>query len=984
MAGTQDNREIGTVTNRNLKSADERGLSARHDIAPNGVAPTRRNAGAASALSRLLVALGCAAAFLALAPPARAQQEYEVRGAVADSTGGLANAMVVALAREDSVLVKFALTNNDGNFTISDLPAGEYILQVTLIGFETVRRDFDVTDADVDAGQVAMSVLAVEVDPLVVSIEHVPFINRRDTLSYNAAAFETPPNASVEDLLRRLPGIEVADDGSITAQGEDVQNVLVDGKEFFGSDGTVATRNLPADAIKQIDVYDKQSDMAEFTGIDDGEEERTLDLKLREEARVGYFGTANGALGSDVNTQARLGGTAADDARYDGVLNLNRFSPSGQYALLTNANNVNQGRGGRGGGGGGGGGFTETRSIGVNASNDFGDDHWIRSSYTFNQSDNERNSAVQQQTLFDSDLSSLVNRLSSSESNNGSHGFNLNGQFQIAEGNQLRLRANGNFNSSGSSSLTDQETHNAAGGLLNSALTRQAVDGDELGGDARLTWRKRLNESGRSLVAEFRSGIDDSDQLTELSSELTGLGRNGRGGGGDAGGSLEPEYTVQEQLRDSRRWNNSARLSLTQPLGVGHILELFGQANATGEDRDNPVYDMVDGGRVLNERQSNGFERAYTYYNAGTRLNRNNDRYRLTTGLEVRRSNLEGVIRNRDQTIANGYTHVMPNMNFRMEVKEGHNMNVRYRTSTREPSLTELQPFVNNTNPLNIYTGNPDLVPEYTHRINGEYRFFDQFSFVNFQLFGNYTFTHNTIAQSRHYDNRGVQSRSPINTDASWSGNVGANYGTPLRRFGVEVDVEYRLSYSEGTELINLVANDNQSVRNTVGFSIENRNRNRVELRARGNFNFNHARYSLNEELNRDYMNSTYSLDATIYPSDAWTIETDLRYQVYDDDLYGSTRSTQSEFGEVQNVARWNASIMRRLLDNRVEIEFRARDLLNQNRGINISNNSNFIQESRTDSLGRYFMLRVNYRLGTQFRRGGRGGGDFGGRGRGR
>ena len=932
---------------------------------------------------RLLTVLGCAAALLAFAPPARAQQEHEVRGAVVDSVGGsLANAMVVALAREDSVLVRFALTNNDGNFTITRLPVGEYILQVTMIGFETFRRDFAVTDADVDAEPVTMSVLAVEVDPLVVSIEHVPFINRRDTLSYNAAAFETPPNASVEDLLRRLPGIEVDDDGSITAQGEEVQNVLVDGKEFFGSDGTVATRNLPADAIHQVDVYDKQSDMAEFTGIADGEEERTLDLKLREEAKVGYFGTANGALGSDVNTQPRLGGTSADDARYDGVLNLNRFSPSGQYALLTNANNVNQGRGGRGGGGGGGG-FTETRSIGVNASNDFGDDHWIRSSYTFNQSDNERNSAVQQQTLFDSDLSSLVNRLSSSESNDGRHGINLNGQIQLAEGNQLRLRANGNFSTSGSSSLTDQETHNTAGGLLNSALTNQSVDGDDLGGDARLTWRKRLNQSGRSLVAELRSSVTDSDQLTRLSSELMGVSRGGRGGGG--GGSLEPEYTVQEQVRDSRRWNNSARLSLTQPLGEGHILEVFGQANATGEDRDNPVYDMRDGGRVLNERQSNGFERAYTYYNAGTRLNRNNERYRLVTGLEVRRSNLEGVIRNRDQTIANGYTHVMPNMNFRIELTDNQNANFRYRTSTREPSLTELQPFVNNTNPLNIYTGNPDLVPEYTHRFNGEYRFFDQFSFRNFMTFANYTYTHNTIAQSRFYDERGVQTRSPINTAASWSGNVGANYGTPIRRFGVEVDLEYRLSYSEGTELINLVANDNQSIRNTVEFSIENRNRDRVELRARSSFNFNNARYSLNQELNRDYVNSTYSLDATIYPSDAWTIRTDLRYQVYDDDgLYGSSGAAGSQFGQVENVARWNASVMRRLLDNRVEVEFRARDLLNQNRGINISNNSNFIQESRTDSLGRYFMLRVNYRLGTQFRRGGRGGDFFGGRGRGR
>ena len=209
-----------------------------------------------------------------------------MRGSVADSAGAtLQNAMVVALSREDSVLVKYALTNSGGNFVIENLPAGAYILQVTMIGYAALRSDFDVTDADLDLGPVTMSMEAIEVDSLVVSIEHVPFINRRDTLSYNVNAFPTPPNALVEDLLRRLPGVSVDPDGTITAQGEEVQNVLVEGKEFFGRDPRIATRNLPADAVERVDVYDKQSDMAEFTGIPDGEDERTIDLRLREEAQ---------------------------------------------------------------------------------------------------------------------------------------------------------------------------------------------------------------------------------------------------------------------------------------------------------------------------------------------------------------------------------------------------------------------------------------------------------------------------------------------------------------------------------------------------------------------------------------------------------------------------------------------------------------------------------------------------------------------------
>ena len=930
------------------------------------------------------LALGSAMTLMAAVPGAQAQEragqaapEFEVTGTVVDTAGvGLANAMVVALSREDSVLVKYSMTNRDGHFSIPRLAGGEYILQVTQLGYRAVRRDFDVTDADFDAGRVVMEVMAVEVEDLVVSIEHVPFINRRDTLSYNPAAFQTPPNATVEDLLRRLPGIEVAADGSIKAQGEDVQNVLVDGREFFGRDPTIATRNLPAAAIRQVDVYDKQSDMAEFTGIPDGEDERTVDLRLKEEAKVGYFGRASGGFGSDINNRGRLGGTAANDARYDGALNLNRFSPTGQYAVILNANNVgNAGFSSAGIGemvigdlmmfgggvdmlsgmlGGGGGGFSESMSGGVNASHEFGNNNWLRSSYFYNELDNVRNSTVQQQALFGSDVASVLDQSSRSESNSGGHRLNLNGQLALSPGHQLRVRVNANLRSSLTSQFTTQETHNAAGGMLNSAVTDHFTDGDDLGGDAQLTWRKRLDESGRSLVAEFRTGISDYDYGGELSSRVSGLRR----GPGESG---RVEETLQEQNRVGRTWDNSARLSLTQPLGEGHSLEVFGQRNSTSEDRDNPVYDIVDDARVFNRARSTGFERAYTYYRAGARFSRIGEGYWISTGLRVQRSNLDGVISDRDQRIENGYTHLLANMDLKTEVREGHNLSVGYSTSSREPSLTQLQPFVNNTDPLNIYTGNPDLEPEYTHSLKADYRFFDQFSFVNFFTFGGFTYTDNTIAQSRSYDERGVQTRFPINTDGSWSASVGANFGTPVRRLGVDVDLEYRVAYTEGTELVNLVANDNRSTTNTVQLSLNNRVRDRFDVRAGASFSFNDARYSLNQELNRTYVNSRYFANGTLYAPGAWTIRSTFSYQVFDRDLYGSS---QSRFGQPENIARWDASVMRRLLDNRVEIELRANDLLNQNQGVTISNRPNFIQESRTESLGQFFMLRASYRLG--------------------
>jgi hypothetical protein len=902
---------------------------------------------------------------------AQTPERHWVRGVVTDSAGAaLHNAMVVVLSRPDSVLAEYTLSSQDGRFTIEGLPAGGYILQVTLIGYRTLRRDFDVANAGVDAGRVTLAVTALEVDSVVVSVEHVPFVNQRDTFSYNVQAFPTPPNATVEELLRRLPGIDVDADGSITAQGEAVAKILVEGKEFFGDDSSVALENLPADAIEQIAVYDKESDMAEFTGIPDGEEERTINLKLREEARSGYFGRARGDVGGDGGSRARLTAPVGAEARYNGSLSLNRFSPTVQLALTANANNVNQGRS-RGGfpnlaagmpGGGGGrssDGLTETMSLGINGSREFSEETWLRGSYTIRELDNLQDRSLQQRALFGSDVASLVDQTSKQEAGNVSHRLDLNGQLEFSEGHELRLRMRGNARSSSLTSFANRQTHTLGGDMLNSATTDYFVDGDELGGDGRLTWRRRLNEEGRSIVAELTSDLEDSDVSADLSSLVTGERRT-RDGEDDAG-------DVREILQDHSRvgWTrtNSARLSLTQPLAEGHTVELFGQRNATQEDRDNSVYDLMNGVPVFNSRLSSGFERAYTYLLGGARYSHDREGAWFTAGLRVQRSNLDGVILDRNQTVENGYTHLLANAQLKKEIKDGQTFEVRYNGRSREPSLTQLQPYSDNRDPLNVYSGNPDLRPEYEHRVNADYRFFDQFSFVNFFTFAGFTYSDNSISTSRIFDERGFQTRMPVNTEGEWSGNLGANFGTPVRRLGIDLDLEYRINYSEGIELVNLATNESRILRNSVEVGLENRVKDRFDVEVSASFNFNDVRYSLNQELNRSYVNSQYRGEASLYLG-AWELESDFRYRTYDQGL----------FAESRNIARWDASLSRRVLDDRAEIELHAYDLLNQNQGVDVSNSANFIEESRTESLGQYFMLRVNYRLGTRMGGRGRGG----------
>ena len=941
-------------------------------------------------LGRSFAAFATAGLFLAITPSVDAQETYDVRGVVADSAGaGIDGAMIVALALPDSLLTKYALSNGNGSFTLSRVPAGEYLLQITMVGHQTVRQPFSITAADIDAGTINLAVLVVEMEALVVSVDHVPFVNRRDTLDYNARAFVTRPNATVEELLARLPGIEVDADGTVRAQGEEVRNVLVDGKEFFGSDPTIATRNLPADAIERIQVYDKQSDMAEFTGIADGQEERTINLELREDARRGYFGQAVGGLGGGLEPVAVIEAQPNGRTRYNESLNINRFSPTTQLALLGNANNVNEagfawgdfvnfsggarglgGGGNRGGGGRGGGGqggiqlgggrndgFTESMSLGLHANTDFSDDRWIRSSYFYTGLDNVQQQTTQQQQLMGSSAAALQNAVADQSTANTTHRVNVNTQYAFSDGHDLRLRGNLSVGSSSMTSLQSSETTTFEGRVQNTGVSSNLVDGNDLGGSASLTWRKRLAENGRSLVAAATTNIQEPELYGDLETTTGIANRNG---------DLMMQDLFQTQARTGRTLSLSQRLSLTQPVGVGGIFEVFGQRREVNEDQDNSVFDIGTGTPVFNDFLSSGFERTYSYLRGGFRFNKNTEDTRFVIGLQVQRSNLDGMILDRDEYIENGYTHVLPSADYRIQLDEAKTLNFRYTTSTREPSMTELQPFADNTNPIRTYIGNPNLTPEYSHSFNADYRFFDQFSFVNLFTYLRFSYTNDDIVQSRVIDEQALQTVMPVNIDHSWSTNGGVTYGRPIRSVGARINLNYSFNYTRGVEILNELENNSRVLRNTIEASIDNRDKEIFDVRAGARYSFNDIQNTLNQELNQVYLDRTFYGNAMLHYGAGWTFSTTLNYRLYDESVFG--------VGD-RNVAMLQASISKLAMNNRVELELIGFDILDQNKGVAYTTGTSFIQERRTESLGQYIMLKVMYRLGS--RRGGaaRGGG---------
>jgi len=751
-----------------------------------------------------------------------------------------------------------------------------------------------------------------------------------------------------------------------------VENVLVDGKEFFGSDPTIATRNLPAEAVDRVQVYDKESDMAEFTGIADGQEERTINLQLREDARRGYFGRVAGALGTDGGSLGVSDTLGDNQVLYDQRFSINRFSPTTQLAAIANINNVSQagfswedyqnfmgGGGGRGGGaqigGGRDDGITETLALGANVSRDLGEDRWIRTSYFLSSLDNVQDREVRRQQLLGSEVSSFLDQTSDESTDNLTHRLNLNVQYAFTEGHDLRLRGDLTASSSSLNNVEHQETRNTTGVLINTAATENAVESDDLRGSARLTWRKRLNDAGRSIVAEVSANLNDPDLSGNLMSTT---------GTRDEGDVLTYDEIVQEQLRFGHTLSHSQRLSLTQPLGGDHVLELFGERRAVDEAQTNSVYDIAGDSSVMNELLSSDFERTYTYLEGGLRFSRNTEDSRLTLGLQVQNSDLNGNIVDRGEQIVSGYTHVLPSVNYRLQLKPGWTLNLRYWTSTREPTIRELQPFSDNTNPLNVYTGNPNLTPAYTHGLSADHRTYDQFSFVNVFTSLRLTYTTNDIVRSRTVDERGLQQVTPVNSGRGWSTSGRVNYGRPIRWFGARLDLNYDVTYTTESEFINQAENVSRILRNTVSVGLENRDKEIYDVEAGGRVTFNNVNYSLNEELNQGYANSTFYARGTYYLGDSWTFNASMDYRVFDQDVFGPGR----------NVAMLRASVSRLLLGERAELEVTGFDLLNQNQGVTFTSSSNFIQETRIESLSRYFMLRFVYHLRPTSGMRGRGG----------
>ncbi len=868
-------------------------------------------------------------------------------------------ATIMILDPKDSTLVQFGSTNTQGAFLIKNVAKGDYLLNVNFLAHTPIYQPITAGEiAEVDLGQLKLDPANTVLAPVEVKADFVPIEISKDTISYNADAFETQPNAAVEDLLKKLPGIEVGQDGSIKAQGEDVQKVLVDGKEFFGDDPKMATKNLPAKAVKKVKVYDKQSDMAEFTGVDDGTRMKTIDLQLKDEFKKGLFGTAEAGYGSD--------------NRYNAKASINRFSKTSQLSFLGQLNNINeQGfsfsdrmnfsggmRGLTGGGGsrtmnfqtsssssvpindGSSNGLVNTGAAGLNFNYQKNKNFNVRSSYFYNGVKKDLLQNTYRQNLTDSPYDS--NEDSDENTNNHSNNATLNSDVQIDSTSQVQFTSKLGFGNGTSTLQSFLQNITGVTTIENQSNTLSDNTDDNLSLTAGATYMKRLGNRGRNFSLNGTYTKNDDKTVSALNA-LTEYFITG-------------DQSLIDQLQNATSNDHQieGQLSYTEPLHKRRFLEFNYYYSKFDGNYNKLVSDITDSSSVINPLLTTDYNSVFQYHRPGVTFRYSGEVHNLNIGLNYQISDLTGHIQLGENEIKRDYYHFLPRVIWRYDIGNGKHMRFSYTTKVNAPSITQLSPVVDNSDPLRLYVGNPNLNAEYSHQLNLNFHSFSQFSSTNFFVSLNSTITKDKIITSRTVDDKFRELSTPVNIDNETQVGLYANFGRPFKPFHSRFSINANISYTNTQNFINTDLIDVNRWKRAGGITFSNLNSKVLEYSIGGEWTSTGNYYKENDALNQNTLLSNYFVDATLTLWKKWRVQGSYNYNLYSSDA----------FAENQSLPLMEFSISRFILPlDKGQLKFSVFDVLDENRGISRTADINYIEEVRSNSIGRYAMLSFIYSI---------------------
>jgi 5-hydroxyisourate hydrolase-like protein (transthyretin family) len=915
-----------------------------------------------------------------------AQKNGSVKGIVFDTLlqQPVSSVTITLLEKKDSSLVTFAMSGKDGRFELKGIPNGDYRLMFSHINYHNNNSFFTISENNkaVDVGKVILNDKTIVLAGVTVTNEAPPVTMINDTIQYNANSFKVQPNANVEDLLKKLPGVKVEKDGSIKAQGEKVNKVLVDGKEFFGNDPKIATKNLPADAVDKVQVYDKQSDQAQLTGFEDGNYEKTINLKLKKDKKKGMFGKVNAGAGNQ--------------ERYEGKFNVNSFKGARQFSAIGMGNNTNAegfsfmdilnftGELARmqqsGGGnininisgeeasamgvnpGGRNSGINTAWGGGLNYNNIIGSKLDFQSNYFYNRYNPNSESHIRRQ-YFLPDSSYFYDQNSFASNLSKSHRLNLNMLYQVDSFNSIRITPSFNFQENSNRSQTDYQTLSENKMLTNNGFSNNTANSKGYSFKNDIIWRKKFAKRGRTFSLTLQTSLNESDGDGSLSSINNFYNANG---------SLLQRDTLNQLSNitgDLRGY--TARAIYTEPLWKRSLLELSaGKSNSksTSEkithdyNKQNGKYDQ------LNNLLSNDFENTYGYNNAGIRIRTQKKKWIYALGMNWQQAKLEGKIVSgiKDSIISKTFRNILPNARFQYKFSQFRSLSVNYNTSTNQPSMAQLQPVPDNSNALNIRVGNPDLKQEYNHNVMGHLNLMSPYKNKNLFVFLNMRATQNKIVNYDTISTLGVKTTKPVNVNGVYNISNEISYSMPVRFLKGSIELSNNTRFSQTKQFINTVGNVIKTISYGPGLRLDMNPTEKLNITLGAEINYNKTKYSLQSALNADYLSQEFNTSLDWQMPKGYFFSTDFTYTI----------NSQRAAGFNTEVPIWNASVRKQVLKfNRGEIKFSARDLLNKNIGISRNTNNNYIEDSRVLTLRQFFLLSFTYSLSKVGLNNGGGGG---------
>lgn len=960
-------------------------------------------------------------------------QQHLITGAIIDKgTNDPVEASTVQLLRTDSTYISGAISDENGLFSLQVPEDGSYLLKITSVGYKpTVRRIMMTQGKDLAMGKININAEAIMLKAATVTAMAKKVVLKEDTFVYNSAAYRTPEGSTIEELVKRLPGAEVSDDGSIKINGKEVKKILVDGKEFMTGDTKTALKNLPTSIIDKIKAYDEKSDLAKVTGIDDGEEETVLDFGVKRGMNKGLIANMDLSIGTKQRYSER--GMAA------------YFNDRNRLMLFASANNTNDmgfpGGGGPGGWGPNKQGLNASKMLGLNYNYENKDKLKMDASLRWNHSDGDISSTVASENFVSQNSSFSNSRAKNfSRSNSWDGRFRLEWKpdtmtnimfrpsFTIKSSDALARSLSAQFNADPYQITNDplEDAARAELGLedvsLSKSLLQQAgalvnlqssssisySESENLKG--MLQYNRRLSAMGRNVTVRTDASYGKTDanslSLTNAYMYLVDV----------ANGNETDHYnTYRYNVTPTRNYSYSLQATYSEPLWRATFLQLSYKFTYKYSKTDRSTYNFSDfsdeeanqwasitpeyrgWGNYLGTLRSpldeyfdsdqSRFSEYKNYIHEMQLMMRFiRPKYNLSFGamLQPQRSNFIYDYMGQHIETTRNVTNFAPTLDFRYRFSKVSNLRVNYRGTTSQPSMTDLLDITDDSNPLNIKKGNPGLKPSFTHNFRLFYNNYIEKHQRALMTFVNFSMTRNSISDMVTYDDKtGGRTTQPENINGNWNARGAFMFNTAIDSAGVwNINTFTTLAHTNAVGYLSLdgkTSQKNTTKQTQVGERIAMGYRNNwLEVNLNGTLNYNHARNKLQASSNMNTWQFSYGPSITVTMPWGMSLSTDLSQ---------SSRRGYSDKSMNTNELVWNAQLSQGFLKGKpLTVMIQFYDLLHQQSTLSRALTAMARTDTEYNSINSYAMLHVIYRLniigGKQARETMRYGGrpDFGGR----